>query len=75
MNKFFTTLAAAAFCAALSAEIAKNPDPNTLWIEKGKNIKKNVYVNTVKKTRENLVNSTKDPHGLTHEDLCDFIYR
>lgn len=39
MNKFFTTMAAAAFCAALSAEIVKNPDPNTLWIENGKNIK------------------------------------
>lgn len=39
MNKIFTTLAAAAFCAVLSAEIVKNPDPNTLWIENGKNVK------------------------------------
>lgn len=39
MNKFLMTLAAAAFAATVSAEILKNPDPNTLWIENGKNIK------------------------------------
>lgn len=39
MKKIFMTLAAAAFAATLSAEIVKNPDPNTLWIENGKNIK------------------------------------
>ena len=33
-------LAAAALCIAAQAEIVKNPDPNTLWIEKGgQNIK------------------------------------
>ena len=39
MRKVFMTLAATAFAAVLSAEIVKNPDPNTLWIENGKNIK------------------------------------
>ena len=32
MRKVFMTLAATAFAAVLSAEIVKNPDPNTLWI-------------------------------------------
>jgi hypothetical protein len=39
MNKIISTIAAAAVCFALSAEIVKNPDPNTLWIENGKNAK------------------------------------
>lgn len=39
MNKIITSIAAVAICAAVSAEIVKNPDPNTLWIENGKNMK------------------------------------
>ncbi len=39
MKKVWMTLAAAAVAATLSAEIVKNPDSNTLWIENGKNIK------------------------------------
>ena len=39
MKKVWMTFAAAAVAATLSAEIVKNPDPNTLWIENGKNIK------------------------------------
>lgn len=39
MNKIITFFAAAAVCAAVQAEFLKNPDPNTLWIENGKNVK------------------------------------
>lgn len=39
MKKLTTLLAAASVFAAVQAEIVKNPDPNTSWIETGKNIK------------------------------------